>query len=121
MRLLCAASLWDYPPKGVPEGEGFGMCSEPIQEVANLAVYLLEDFPEGTKNPYYAGSFQYGRPLKEKAMQVLQNEGEIAFGMPGEIRVRLRPVVMGAACALPGGDSQRKDSWRVCSQTVSQT
>lgn len=30
----------------------------------NLAVYLLEDFLKTTKNPYYAGSFEYGRPLK---------------------------------------------------------
>jgi hypothetical protein len=28
----------------------------------NGAVYLLEDFLEGTKDPYYAGSFTYGRP-----------------------------------------------------------
>jgi hypothetical protein len=30
----------------------------------NLAVYRLEDFLENTKDPYYGGSFQYGRPLK---------------------------------------------------------
>jgi len=30
----------------------------------NLAVYLTEDFLKSTKDPYYAGSFDYGRPLK---------------------------------------------------------
>jgi hypothetical protein len=30
----------------------------------NLAVYLTEDFLKNTKDPYYAGSFDYGRPLK---------------------------------------------------------
>ena len=40
---------------------------------ANLAVYMLEDFLEGTKNPYYAGSFQYGRPLKGHGWQPTTN------------------------------------------------
>jgi len=30
----------------------------------NLAVYLFEDYLENTQNPYYDGSFTYGRPLK---------------------------------------------------------
>jgi hypothetical protein len=30
----------------------------------NLAVYLAEDFMGTTKDPYYAGSFAYGRPMK---------------------------------------------------------
>ena len=30
----------------------------------NLAVYLAEEFLKNTKEPYYAGSFDYGRPLK---------------------------------------------------------
>lgn len=30
----------------------------------NLAVYQLENFLETTRNPYYGGSFAYGRPLK---------------------------------------------------------
>jgi hypothetical protein len=30
----------------------------------NLAVYMLEDFLKGTTAPYYAGSFEYGRPMK---------------------------------------------------------
>jgi len=39
----------------------------------NLAVYLLEDFLANTKNPYYAGSFQYGRPLKGHGWQPATN------------------------------------------------
>jgi hypothetical protein len=30
----------------------------------NEAVYEMEEFLESTKNPYYAGSFRYGRPRK---------------------------------------------------------
>ena len=30
----------------------------------NLGVYMLEDFLKGTKDPNYAGSFEYGRPMK---------------------------------------------------------
>jgi hypothetical protein len=30
----------------------------------NLAVYLAEEFLDTTKDPYYAGSFVYGRPMK---------------------------------------------------------
>jgi putative esterase len=30
----------------------------------NLAVYLLQESLEGRKDPYYAGSFEYGRPMK---------------------------------------------------------
>jgi hypothetical protein len=40
---------------------------------ANLAVYMLEDFLENTKNPYYAGSFQYGRPMKGHGWQPTTN------------------------------------------------
>jgi hypothetical protein len=30
----------------------------------NMAVYKVQEFLETTKNPHYAGSFEYGRPLK---------------------------------------------------------
>ena len=39
----------------------------------SLAVYLLQNFLEGTKDPYYAGSFQYGRPLKGHGWQPTTN------------------------------------------------
>ena len=28
------------------------------------SLYLLEDFLKSTSNPYYGGSFEYGRPMK---------------------------------------------------------
>jgi hypothetical protein len=39
----------------------------------NLAVYQMEDFLKGTKNPYYAGSFVYGRPMKGHGWSPLDN------------------------------------------------
>jgi hypothetical protein len=48
-------------------------CGDEDGGFANLAVYLLEDFLEGTKNPYYAGSFQYGRPMKGHGWQPTTN------------------------------------------------
>jgi Putative esterase len=39
----------------------------------NLAVYLLEDCLTNTKNPYYAGAFHYGRPLKGHGWQPMTN------------------------------------------------
>lgn len=49
------------------------ICGDEDNGFANLGVYLLEDFLEGTKNPYYAGSFQYGRPLKGHGWQPTTN------------------------------------------------
>lgn len=37
------------------------------------AVYLLEDFLESTKSPYYGGSFRYGRPMKGHGWQPMTN------------------------------------------------
>jgi hypothetical protein len=37
------------------------------------AVYLMEDFLESTKNPYYAGDFRYGRPAKGHGWQPMTN------------------------------------------------
>ena len=39
----------------------------------NLSVYLLEQFLQETKDPYYAGSFVYGRPLKGHVWQPMTN------------------------------------------------
>jgi enterochelin esterase-like enzyme len=39
-------------------------CGDMDNFYLNLAVYLLEDFLKNTKDPYYAGSFEYGRPMK---------------------------------------------------------
>ena len=40
------------------------LCGDMDNFYLNEAVYELENFLEKTKNPYYAGSFQYGRPRK---------------------------------------------------------
>jgi Putative esterase len=48
-------------------------CGDQDGVYLNLAVYLLEDFLANTKNPYYAGSFQYGRPLKGHGWQPATN------------------------------------------------
>ena len=39
----------------------------------NLAIYLLADFLRNTKNPHYAGTFTYGRPLKGHGWQPTTN------------------------------------------------
>lgn len=39
-------------------------CGDMDNFYLNEAVYKLEEFLESTKNPYYQGSFQYGRPRK---------------------------------------------------------
>lgn len=39
----------------------------------NLAVYDFQDFLESTENPHYAGSFQYGRPMKGHGWQPMSD------------------------------------------------
>lgn len=39
-------------------------CGDMDSFYLNLAVYLLQDFLKNTKEPFYAGSFEYGRPMK---------------------------------------------------------
>jgi len=39
-------------------------CGDMDHFYLNLAVYLTEDFLKNTKDPYFAGTFDYGRPLK---------------------------------------------------------
>ena len=39
-------------------------CGDMDNYYLNLAVYLFEDFLKATKDPYFAGSFEYGRPMK---------------------------------------------------------
>jgi hypothetical protein len=48
-------------------------CGDEDDAYLNLAVYLLEDFLENTKDPYYAGTFQYGRPMKGHGWQPTTN------------------------------------------------
>jgi hypothetical protein len=48
-------------------------CGDMDNYYLNLAVYLLEDFLKGTKNPAYGGSFSYGRPLKGHGWQPMSD------------------------------------------------
>ncbi len=40
-------------------------CGDMDNYYLNTAVYRLENFLKSTSNPHYAGSFEYGRPMKE--------------------------------------------------------
>jgi Putative esterase len=53
-------------PKIGPElvGKIHLYCGDMDNYYLNLAVYLFEDFLKNTKDPYYAGSVEYGRPMK---------------------------------------------------------
>jgi hypothetical protein len=39
-------------------------CGDMDDWYLNLGTYLMEDYLERTTNPYYEGSFEYGRPMK---------------------------------------------------------
>ncbi len=49
------------------------ICGDMDDWYLNLAVYLLEDLLAHTTDPFYAGSFQYGRPLKGHGWQPTTN------------------------------------------------
>jgi hypothetical protein len=52
----------------------------------NEAVYEMEEFLEGTKDPYYAGSFRYGRPRKTHGWSPFgRNSGELEKEMAEHI------------------------------------
>lgn len=48
-------------------------CGDMDNLFLNLGVYKMEDFLEKTSNPYYSGSFQYGRPLKGHGWKPVNN------------------------------------------------
>ena len=48
-------------------------CGDMDNYYLNLAVYLLEDFLKGTKDPAYGGTVQYGRPLKGHGWQPMSD------------------------------------------------
>ncbi|HLW79057.1 MAG TPA: hypothetical protein VKU44_05595, partial [Terriglobia bacterium] len=54
-------------------------------------VYLLEDFLKNTQNPYYAGSFDYGRPMKGHGWMPM-SQAELV-GMMAEQITKNAPVV----------------------------
>lgn len=45
------------------------VCGDMDDYYLNLSVYLFQDFLENTTNPYYAGSFDFGRPMKGHGWQ----------------------------------------------------
>lgn len=50
-------------------------CGDMDNFYLNLGVYLLEDFLKDSKDPYYGGSFEYGRPMKGHGWQpITQSE-----------------------------------------------
>ncbi|MBV8051815.1 MAG: hypothetical protein JOZ80_11540 [Acidobacteriaceae bacterium] len=49
------------------------VCGDMDNFYLNLAVYRMEDFLATTKDPFYGGSFQYGRPMKGHGWQPTTN------------------------------------------------
>lgn len=67
-------------------------CGDMDNFYLNEAVYELEAFLEGTKNPYYAGSFQYGRPRKTHGWTPFgRNTGEMEKFMAEHITKNAPP------------------------------
>jgi hypothetical protein len=56
----------------------------------NLAVYRLEDFFAQTENPHYAGTFEYGRPMKPHGWQPFTN-AELVRMMDAHVK-KHRPI-----------------------------
>jgi len=48
-------------------------CGDMDNLYLNLGVYKMEEFLEKTNNPYYNGTFQYGRPLKGHGWKPVNN------------------------------------------------
>jgi hypothetical protein len=48
-------------------------CGDMDNHYLNLATYLFEDFAKDTKEPYYRGTFEYGRPNKGHGWQPVTN------------------------------------------------
>jgi len=49
------------------------ICGDADMAYLNLAMYRLQDFLENSKDPYYAGSIEFGRPLKNHGWQPTTN------------------------------------------------
>jgi hypothetical protein len=64
-------------------------CGDMDDYYLNLAVYMLEDFLKNTKEPYYAGSFEYGRPMKGHGWHPMTN-AELVKMMAVEIAKNAR-------------------------------
>ena len=48
-------------------------CGDMDSFYLNLAVYLLQSFLKDTRDPFYAGSFDYGRPMKGHGWMPMSN------------------------------------------------
>ncbi len=48
-------------------------CGDMDNLYLNLAVYKMQNFLEKTNNPYYEGSFEYGRPMKGHGWRPMNN------------------------------------------------
>jgi Putative esterase len=59
-------------------------CGDMDSFYLNLAVYRLEDFLKTTQNPYYGGSFDYGRPMKGHGIRPTST-GDMLRAMASEI------------------------------------
>jgi hypothetical protein len=67
-------------------------CGDMDNFYLNEAVYELEAFLESTNDPYYAGSFQYGRPRKTHGWTPFQrNTGELEKAMAEHITQNAPP------------------------------
>lgn len=60
-------------------------CGDMDNYYLNEAVYLMEEFLENTENPYYAGSFEYGRPQKPHGWTPFGRTGELEKAMAEHI------------------------------------
>jgi S-formylglutathione hydrolase FrmB len=73
-------------------GKLFVYCGDMDNFYLNEAVYELETFLKSTKNPYYAGSFQYGRPRKTHGWTPFQrSSGELERKMAEHITKNAPP------------------------------
>jgi hypothetical protein len=62
-------------------------CGDMDNFYLNEAVYELESFLESSENPYYAGSFQYGRPRQTHGWNPFgRNTGELERAMAEHIK-----------------------------------
>jgi hypothetical protein len=48
-------------------------CGDMDNFYSNLGTYLFEDFAKNAKDPFYGGSFEYGRPIKGHMWQPVTN------------------------------------------------
>ena len=55
------------------KGKMHFFCGDMDNLFLNLGVYLMENFLKSTKDPYYDGSFEYGRPMKGHGWRPMNN------------------------------------------------